>query len=146
MLKKNFRVAPLAVRPFMFPEKTMKQQRYAAAGAADNNLEIGIAVKYAAGDHAQTALRDLAIRQNRIGNSRAAIFETRQGGILRSSGAVQKNRQVELGNLREDRVHLRRVHQHLALDMGVEQHGAKTLLRRMFYFHDRGGDILKRER
>src|SRR5918994_6390536 len=61
MLKKNFRIAPFAVIPFMLPEETMKQERYAAAGAADNDLEIGIAIEQAASDHAQAALRDLTV-------------------------------------------------------------------------------------
>ena len=43
------------------------------------------------------------------------------------SRAVQKDRQIELIDLGIKRVHGRRVDEHLAVDMGIEQNGAKAL-------------------
>ncbi len=37
VFEENFRIASLAVGPFVLPEKTVEQERQAAAGAADDN-------------------------------------------------------------------------------------------------------------
>ena len=57
VLEKNFRVALLTLRSFVFPKKAVQQQREAAAGAANYDSQIRITIENTAGDHAQDRTR-----------------------------------------------------------------------------------------
>src|SRR5207247_11293839 len=114
MLEKNLRVALLAFGSFVLPEKAMKQQRQTAAGAANDDFQVRVAIENAARYHARDTLRYLGIREHGVGDAGAIVFSAPKRGVLGRTGAVEKDRPAKLGYFPVNWINLRPIHDHLA--------------------------------
>src|SRR5947208_14549263 len=102
MLEQDLAVAPLpTVWRLVLPVQLVQQHGNAAARAADDDLEIRVAIESAGRDQADAEIRDGGVGAHAYRHALPAILQPVERRVLAaaSAAAVEKDGQVQLGGL-----------------------------------------------